>query len=161
MIVEEREYRLVPGSARRYLDAWQRLGREPQTRHLGERRPADSFRARWAALAMASFADRAATKGVSETYQYLVGDSAFHFTVDDGSIQLHDGRAEDPAVTLTTDEDTWADIASGKITGASAAATGALRVTGDRQAAKRLGAIFSRNRVLGSAEASVHAAAQR
>jgi hypothetical protein len=36
VILEEREYRLVPGSAGRYLDAWQRLGREPQTRHLGE-----------------------------------------------------------------------------------------------------------------------------
>jgi hypothetical protein len=36
VIVEEREYRLVPGSAIRYLDAWRRLGREPQTRHLGE-----------------------------------------------------------------------------------------------------------------------------
>lgn len=36
MIIEEREYRLVPGSTARYLQAWQRLGREPQTRHLGE-----------------------------------------------------------------------------------------------------------------------------
>ncbi|GAA1957737.1 NIPSNAP family protein [Catenulispora subtropica] len=36
MILEEREYRLVPGSTARYLEAWQRLGREPQTRHLGE-----------------------------------------------------------------------------------------------------------------------------
>ena len=36
MIVEERNYLLVPGGARRYLDAWHRLGRGPQTRHLGE-----------------------------------------------------------------------------------------------------------------------------
>lgn len=36
MILEEREYRLVPGSTGRYLDAWQRLGRVPQTRNLGE-----------------------------------------------------------------------------------------------------------------------------
>ncbi|NUR60337.1 MAG: NIPSNAP family protein [Catenulispora sp.] len=36
MILEEREYRLLPGSTGRYLDAWQRLGRAPQTRHLGE-----------------------------------------------------------------------------------------------------------------------------
>ena len=36
MILEEREYRLLPGSTGRYLEAWQRLGREPQTRHLGE-----------------------------------------------------------------------------------------------------------------------------
>ena len=26
----------MPGSTARYLEAWHRLGREPQTRHLGE-----------------------------------------------------------------------------------------------------------------------------
>src|SRR5437660_4710345 len=68
-------------------------------RRIGDRKPGESFRARWPAVAMAGLADREAAKGVSETYQYLVGDSAFHFTVDDGSIELHDGRSEDPAVT--------------------------------------------------------------
>jgi DNA-binding HxlR family transcriptional regulator/putative sterol carrier protein len=125
-------------------------------RRLGERKPTESFRARWAALAMATFADREAARGVSETYQYLVGDSAFHFTVDDGSIQLDDGWAQDAAVVLTTDEETWADIASGKITASSAAATGALKLAGDRQAAKRLGKIFSRNQLLPPAEATIN-----
>ena len=36
MIVEERNYLLVPGAADRYLDAWHRLGREPQVRQLGD-----------------------------------------------------------------------------------------------------------------------------
>ncbi|WIY01107.1 NIPSNAP family protein [Amycolatopsis mongoliensis] len=36
MIVEERNYQLVPGGARRYLDAWHRQGRGPQVAHLGE-----------------------------------------------------------------------------------------------------------------------------
>ena len=36
MIVEQRDYRLVPGGAAGYLDAWRRVGREPQVRHLGE-----------------------------------------------------------------------------------------------------------------------------
>src|SRR5918992_4200251 len=108
------------------------------TRRLSERKSGESFRARWAAVGMASLADREAAKGVSETYEYLVGGSAFHFVVDDGSIELRDGRAEDPAVTLTTDEETWADIVSGSITASSAAAAGALRVAGDPEAAKRL-----------------------
>ena len=124
-------------------------------RRLGDRKPTDSFRARWAALAMATFADREASAGVTETYQYVVGRTAFHFTVDDGSIELHDGRAEDPAVTLTTDEETWADIVSGKVTASSATAAGALTVEGDPQAAKRVGKIFSRNRVLSQAEAAI------
>src|SRR2546430_9289295 len=105
---------------------------------IGDRKPGESFRARWPAVAMAGLADREAAKGVSETYQYLVGDSAFHFTVDDGSIELHDGRSEDPAVTWTTDEETWADVASGKIRFSSAVATGALTASRDAQSAKRL-----------------------
>jgi DNA-binding HxlR family transcriptional regulator/putative sterol carrier protein len=130
-------------------------------RHLGERKPTESFRARWAALAMASFADREAAEGVSETYQYLVGGSAFHFTVEDGSIQLHDGQAQDPAVVLTTDEKTWADVASGKITASSAAANGTLTVAGDPRAAKRLRKIFSRNPMFAEAEATISRATQR
>jgi len=118
-------------------------------RRLGERQPAEAFRAHWAALAMATFAERKAAEGVNETYQYVVGDSAFHFTVDDGTVQLHDGRAADPAVTLTTDEETFADLACGEISGSSAAASGKLTVEGDAKAAKRLGKILSRRAVLG------------
>jgi hypothetical protein len=35
MILEERNYQMMPGGVPRYLDAWHRLGREPQFRHLG------------------------------------------------------------------------------------------------------------------------------
>jgi DNA-binding HxlR family transcriptional regulator/putative sterol carrier protein len=130
-------------------------------RRLGDRSSGESFRGRWAGIGLAALADREAAKGVSETYQYLVGGSAFHITVDDGSIQLRDGRAEDPAVTLTTDADTWADIMAGMTTESSAVSTGALTVAGDRQAAKRLGKILSRNKVFAQAEAVVTAARRR
>jgi DNA-binding HxlR family transcriptional regulator/putative sterol carrier protein len=130
-------------------------------RRLGEREATESFRARWAAVGMAALADREAAKGVSETYQYLVGDSAFHFIVDDGSISVHDGRAQDPAVTLTTDEKTLADIASAKISASSARATGALTIAGDPQAAKRLRKIFSRGRMPAHAKATIDGARQQ
>jgi DNA-binding HxlR family transcriptional regulator/putative sterol carrier protein len=124
-------------------------------RRLGDRKPEETFRSRWPAVGMAALADREAAKGVSETYQFLVGNSAFHFTVDDGSIEVHDGRAENPDVTWAADEDTWADIASGKITVPSAAAAGAVTVAGDPQAAIRLGQIFSRSGILARAKASI------
>lgn len=124
---------------------------------LGERDATESFHGRWAALAMATLADREAAKGISETYQYVVGSWAFHFIVDDGSIHLRDGRAPDAAVVLTTDEETWAEIATGRITESAAAATGALTVAGDRQAAKRLRSILSRDAVFAQAEAAVRA----
>jgi DNA-binding HxlR family transcriptional regulator/putative sterol carrier protein len=124
-------------------------------RRLGEREPTESFQPRWAGVGMVTLADRDAAKGVSETYQFLVGDSAFHFTIDEGTIQLHDGRAQDPAVIWTTDEETWADIASGKIAASSAAATGTVTIAGDPQAAKRLRKIFNREHMLAQAEATV------
>lgn len=124
-------------------------------RRLGERTPSESFRARWAGLGMATFADREAARGVRETYQYVVGDSTFHFVVDDGSIELRDGRADDPAVTLTTDEDTLAAIMAGQTSASEAASAGAMTVAGDRRAAKRLGRIFARERIFAGAEASI------
>ena len=127
-------------------------------RRLGDRQPAESFRPRWSAVGMAGLADREAATGVSETYEYLVDDSAFHFIVDDGSIQLHDGRARDPAVVVTTDEDTWTDIGSGKIRFSSALATGAVTITGDAHAAKRMRKIFSRRHMLAHAEAATNGA---
>jgi DNA-binding HxlR family transcriptional regulator len=130
-------------------------------RRLGARQDGESFRAQWAALAMATFADREAAKGVNEAYQYVVGPAAFHFTVDDGSIQLRYGRAQSPAVTVTTDADTWAGIASGSASGSSAIAAGAMTVEGDEEALARLRKIFSRSRVLARAEEVVGGTGQR
>lgn len=120
---------------------------------MGDPEPEDSFRPRWAAVAMASLANREAAAGVSETYQFLVGNSAFRFTVDNGSIELCDGRAEDPAVVLTADEETFAEIASGKLAASSALASGALTVAGDEQAKKRLREIFGRTETFTRARA--------
>jgi DNA-binding HxlR family transcriptional regulator/putative sterol carrier protein len=124
-------------------------------RRLGTRKPGESFRPHWAALAMAAFADRDAARGVTETYEYRVGGLVFHFTVDDGSIQLHQGPAEDPAITVTTDEETWARLATGEIESSSASAAGALAITGDPEAAVRLRKILSRRRVLAGAKAAM------
>jgi DNA-binding HxlR family transcriptional regulator len=124
------------------------------SRRLGECEPAEAFRARWPAVAMAGLADREAARGVRETYQYLVGRSAFHFTADDGSVRVHDGEAEDPAVVVTTDEETWLALVARTTTGSEALATGALTVAGDPQAWARLRKIFSRDQMLAQAEAT-------
>jgi putative sterol carrier protein len=97
---------------------------------------------------MVAFADRDAARDVTETYQYDVGASSFHFEVDRGDVRVHDGRAKDPVVTWTTDEDTWAGMASGDLSADQAIAAGRLAVTGDRQAARRLRTIFSRTSML-------------
>jgi DNA-binding HxlR family transcriptional regulator/putative sterol carrier protein len=128
-------------------------------RRLGERQPGETVRPRWAAMGMVALADREAARGVSETYQYVVGDSAFHFIVDDGSIEARDGRADDPSVVVTTDEETWAEITTGNISASAAAAAGALSVEGERHAVKRLGKLFARGQML--AQARAHATGAR
>ena len=118
------------------------------TRRLGELQPAESLQPRWSAVAMASLADQDAAKGVSEIYQYRIGESSFHFVVADGAIEVRDGRAEDAAVVVTTDEATWVEIVSGTTPASAAAAEGRLTVTGNRDARRRLGKIFSRAQML-------------
>jgi DNA-binding HxlR family transcriptional regulator/putative sterol carrier protein len=129
-------------------------------RRLGERRPDESFRSHWAALAMVTFADRDAARGISESYQYEVGGMPFHFVVEDGSIELRYGRAATPAVTITTDQETWADMASGRTTTSAAAAGGALTIAGDRPALDRMARILSRRTVLAQADEIVQHAKQ-
>ena len=125
------------------------------TRRLGDRDPAESFHPRWPTLGMVALADREAAKGVRETYQFLIDGTAFYFTVDDGAIELHDGHAQEPAVTWRLDEDTWAAIVGGKVTAASATADGALTIDGDPDAAERLRRIFSRSHMLAQAQRNV------
>lgn len=117
-------------------------------KRLGDRRPGESFRARWTAVGLALLADLDEAEGVYETYEFRVGDSAFHLIVDDGSIDVRDGAADDPAVVVTADEKTWAEVSSGKVTASEAARAGRLVSTGNRQAVKRLGRIFSRELML-------------
>jgi DNA-binding HxlR family transcriptional regulator/putative sterol carrier protein len=121
---------------------------------LGDRQPEEGFSARWPAVGMAGLADREAAKGISESYQFLIDDSAFYFVVDDGSIELHDGQAGDSAVVVTTDQGTWADVAAGKISFSTAVADGLLTIAGDQQAVERLRRIFSRKYMLGKAKAA-------
>ena len=115
---------------------------------LGELEPGDAFDARWAAVAMVSLADRNAAAGVHETYQYEVGGTAFHFVVDDGEVELRDGDAADPAVVVSADERTFAQIAAGELAASAALARGALTLQGTQRAARRLARILGRSGVL-------------
>lgn len=122
---------------------------------MNDREPTDSFHPRWAAVGMSVLADRDAARGVRETYQFAVDRWAFHFVIDDGTIHLRDGWAEDPAVTWTTDEETWSQIVSGALAPSTALAAGALTVQGGSEAASRLRKIFSRTQMLGRVHGTV------
>jgi DNA-binding HxlR family transcriptional regulator/putative sterol carrier protein len=122
-------------------------------RRLGKRQPGQEYRAHWAAVAMAGFANREAARDVHDTYQFVVDEEPFYFHVDDGRIELHDGLADVADVTITTDDETWAAMALGDTDAADATAAGRLVVTGSTEAGRRLGAIFSRDAILDDLEA--------
>jgi putative sterol carrier protein len=130
-------------------------------RHLGSRHSTEVFRPRWAAVAMAGMADRDATEGLRETYEFVIGQTIFHLEVDGGVVRAADGRAADPVVVVKSDEDAWADvwadIAAGELSFAAALSSGKLSVEGDRHAAKRMGRIFSRARPSAQAPALAEA----
>jgi putative sterol carrier protein len=121
---------------------------------MRDREPTDTFRPRWVSVAMSVLADRDAAAGVRETYQFVIDRSAFHFVIDDGTIHLRDGLADDPAVTWTTDQETWAQVASGTLPAAAAVKAGALTIQGDPKAASRLRRIFSRTQMLARARST-------
>ena len=121
-------------------------------RRLGKRQPGQEYRAHWAAVAMAGFANRAAARDVHDTYQFVVDEEPFYFHVDDGRIELHDGLADVADVTITTDDETWAAMALGDTDAAEATAAGRVVVTGSTEAGRRLSAIFSREAMLDDLE---------
>jgi DNA-binding HxlR family transcriptional regulator len=114
------------------------------TRRLGRRRKGEAFRPAWAALGMAAFANRAAAEGVRETYEFRVGPHAFHVRVQDRAIEAHEGHATEPDLVVTTDERSWADIASGAKTVAEVATAGRLKAEGSVEASRNCLTIFTR-----------------
>ena len=113
----------------------------------------DATRVRAATLGLAArFAGPADSAG--EWQVDLPGTAHLTLKVADGRCAVVPGRAADPDVVLTTDADTWVDLAEGRTTGVRAFLSGALRVTGDLHRAVRLEALF---RPVGPAHAVVRA----
>jgi putative sterol carrier protein len=86
---------------------------------------------------MANSADLEAARGVHETYQYDVDDDPFYVRVDDGSVEPHEGRAEEPDVVVTLDTDTLADILSWTLSPFEALDAGRMTIDGPRATFER------------------------
>lgn len=67
--------------------------------------------------------------------QRLTGDesTAWHITLGDGHVQVTEGRAAEPTITLTSSFDTAVEIQSGRLSAQRAFLDGALRIGGDLQ----------------------------
>ncbi len=77
---------------------------------LGERRSTDAVRAHWFALPLG----RAVTEVVSSgTVTVHIGDTSFHYMIDETGLTHHDGAADDPDLEVRLDLEMATEIANG------------------------------------------------
>lgn len=80
-------------------------------------------------------------KGIDATYQWdITGDDGgkWFATLSDTGIEVGEGEAENPNITLTVDAQSWMDIVNGKLNGQMAFLTGKLKIQGDMTLAMKL-----------------------
>jgi DNA-binding HxlR family transcriptional regulator len=111
-------------------------------RRLGPEHALRTFRVSSFAIGMVAFADRREAEGVRATCQFDVEGESFHLEIDDGAIRPGEGPAEAPAVTVTADRETCAEMMAGRLTAPEAVASGRMVAAGDPEVAVRLFSIF-------------------
>jgi DNA-binding HxlR family transcriptional regulator/putative sterol carrier protein len=94
-------------------------------------------------LALRSLFDPEASDDLSASYNLEVGEDHFRVDVADGELELARGTAANPAVTIgTADAGTLAAILAGQLPLDDALASGATRIDGSKQAARRFLRLF-------------------
>jgi DNA-binding HxlR family transcriptional regulator len=94
-------------------------------------------------LALGSLFDPALADDLSASYELRIGEEQFRVDIADGEVELDRGSAPDPAAILTvTDAASMAAILTRQLTFDDALASGALRIEGGKQAAKRFLRLF-------------------
>jgi DNA-binding HxlR family transcriptional regulator/putative sterol carrier protein len=111
---------------------------------LGEPEPGDAFHPGWAVLALQATFRPDEAANVRESYEFRIEDEVFHARVEDGHVESVHGPAWEPVLTVTSDRDTFRELASGDISLERAARTHKITVEGDRRALRRFERIFRR-----------------
>lgn len=94
-------------------------------------------------LALGSLFDPEAAGDLSASYNLQVGEDRFRVEIGAGEVHLERGAADDPEVSLIfLDAPTTAAVLTGQLDFEQALASGALRVGGSKQAAKRVLRLF-------------------
>jgi DNA-binding HxlR family transcriptional regulator len=94
-------------------------------------------------LALGSLFDPEAAGDLDASYGLRIGESRFHVEVAGGEVVLDRGDAESPVVALAVaDAATMAALLAGQLSLEEALASGALRVEGPKQSAKRFLRLF-------------------
>ena len=85
--------------------------------------------------------------GVDATVQWLITDDGeekpYALTIKDGTFSWEPARADSPAVTLSTDRESFTALMTGQAQGPTLYMSGKLRIQGDLMLAQRLGSFFA------------------
>ena len=110
--------------------------------------PGDAFDAAWVLLSFKATFDPAAARGVRETYEFRIGDRCFHAAVDDGSLALTDGPADQPDLVIEAEPEDFIAVGTGAVPPEQAVAGGRVRIQGDPAALARSVAILGFTRAM-------------
>lgn len=80
--------------------------------------------------------------GVNATFQFDIGEGHWFAKATDGAVEIAEGQADNPTITLTSNEEDWMDLVNGKINGQTAFLTGKLQIEGDMMLAMKLESVF-------------------
>jgi DNA-binding HxlR family transcriptional regulator len=106
-------------------------------------RPDEELQPGWFLVGLRLTFDREAARGVHDTYEFRIDDEVFHAVVDDGSMEMIRGHAEQPDLIATTDAGTFVEIGFGLLDPAEALAQGRTQIEGDPEASRRCLEIFA------------------
>lgn len=83
---------------------------------------------------------------LSATVQYKISNPKY-CVIDNGSLEVHDGEASSPDVTLTLDDDDFVALMTGELNGMTAFMTGKLQLEGDLMLAQKLAGMFDASKL--------------
>lgn len=95
---------------------------------------------------MPSALDPEAAEGTEAVIQYEISDPTYQ-VLHDGQLTVHDGRAENPDLTVVISDENLVKLFRGELNPMSAFMTGKLKVNGDVVLAQRLVGLVEREKL--------------
>ncbi len=89
--------------------------------------------------------DASKTAGMNAMFQFdITGEDGgqWNVKVADGSIEVAEGTADNPTITLSAAASDWLGLVNGEINGQTAFLTGKLKIQGDMTLAMKLESLF-------------------
>ena len=90
--------------------------------------------------------DKDKIQGMNVVYQFnITGDGGGEWNVKlaDGDVQVNEGTADNPSITLTMSAEDFQQLVSGQLNGQTAFLTGKLKIQGDMTLAMKLQSVFA------------------